>query len=113
MKMTTKSNNIKAYSVHDIQAKAYLLPFFFQHPGMAQRAFADLVNSPGHNFFKHPEDYTLFEIGEFEEINGILHPLTIPKPIGNGITFVDTQKPGPDHEEPLRDEKPSPGHASS
>ena len=42
--------------------------------GEAIRAFSNTVNSPESQFSKHPGDYTLFEIGEYDEETGTLIP---------------------------------------
>lgn len=89
--------NVKAFSVNDIKARAFLLPFFLKYPEEAIRAFSDMIakDDPPHPFYLHPEDYTLFQIGEFDEVCGILHPLAIPKNLGNGVTFVNDSNQAP------------------
>lgn len=62
----------KIFMVYDDKAKAYLPPFFLPEMGQATRAFADCVNDPGHQFGKHPEDYTLFCAGIFDDRAGTL-----------------------------------------
>lgn len=61
---------LKIFCVYDDKAKAYLPPFFLPEMGMATRAFGDCVNDPKHNFGMHPEDYTLFCAGEFDDRSG-------------------------------------------
>lgn len=56
----------KVFSVFDDKAKAYMLPFFQPEKGMAVRMFSDAVNDPQSLFGKHPEDFTLFFVGEFD-----------------------------------------------
>ncbi len=56
------------FTVYDTKAKAYLPPFFLPQQGMATRVFADLCNQEGHQFNKHPEDYSLYTIGTFDNI---------------------------------------------
>jgi len=59
--------NHRIFTIYDSKAKAYLVPFFLHEDGMAVRVFADCVNDPGHQFGKHPEDYTLFQIGSWSD----------------------------------------------
>ena len=33
-----------------------------------------MVNEPGHQFAKHPEDYSLYEIGLFDNSTALLEP---------------------------------------
>jgi len=65
---------LRVFSVYDHKAKAYLPPFFMGEQGQAIRSFKDAVNSDGHQFCRHPEDYTLFEIGDFNDSTGELTP---------------------------------------
>lgn len=68
----------RAFVVFDTKAKAYLPPFFMGEVGMATRSFTDAVNGDG-PFSKHPEDYTLFEIGNFDDNTGMLEPYKGPE----------------------------------
>lgn len=65
-------NKLRAFSVFDAKAQAFLQPFFFASDGQAVRIFSDCVRDPSHAFGKHPEDYSLFRVGEFDLINGKL-----------------------------------------
>lgn len=57
----------KVFSVYDCKANAYLPPFFTPTVGMAIRMFSDAVHDEKSQFHKHAGDYTLFQIGEFED----------------------------------------------
>lgn len=83
---------IKLFCIHDVKAEAYLPPFHLNNEAMAIRTFADTVNDSKHPFSLHPEDYTLFELGSYEDDNGkiTLHQTKIP--LGNGL---DYKKPDP------------------
>lgn len=54
------------FSVYDSKADAYLAPFTANTYGLAERMFVDLVCNEGHQFNRHPEDYTLYQIGQFD-----------------------------------------------
>lgn len=58
----------KVFTVYDSKAEAHLPPFFSATTGLATRAFEDAANKEGHDFNKYPADYTLFELGMFDEI---------------------------------------------
>jgi len=60
----------KIYSVYDSKAETYTPPFFQHREAMAIRTFTDCCNDKGHTFGMHPEDYTLFELGEYDDNNG-------------------------------------------
>lgn len=73
------------FSIYDEKAKAYLPPFILPEVGMAIRTFSDCINSRDHQFSKHPKDYTLFKIANFNDDNG--HIDQQKEPIGNGIEY--------------------------
>jgi len=78
------------FTIHDSKANAYLQPWFLTQAAMAQRAFMDCVNDKEHNFGRHPEDYTLFNIGEFDDQTAEVtyqHPTSL----GNGLEYVKTE----------------------
>lgn len=78
---------IKMYAIYDSAAGAYLQPFFFHQDGLALRAISDCVADPSHNFAKHPDDYTLFYIGEFDDQTGDIVPAVPAESLGNLIEF--------------------------
>ncbi len=80
----------KLYSVHDVKSEAYLQPFFLQTKGQAIRSFTDCVNDPKHQFGAHPEDYTLFELGEYDDPSAAFHLHETPHVIGKAIEFIQT-----------------------
>ena len=60
------------YSIYDSKAEAYLRPFFVPTKGLALRSVGDEVNNPSSNLHKYAQDYTLFEIGEYDDSTGII-----------------------------------------
>lgn len=75
-------------SIFDVKAEAWLVPMFFQGKGQAVRSFNDAVNDPGTEFGKHPEDYTLFLLGEFDERSGYISVRDAPEPLVVGVNLV-------------------------
>lgn len=61
---------LKIFAIYDDKACAYLPPFFLPTKNMAIRAFGDCANDPKHQFGSNPADYTLFELGEFDDTLG-------------------------------------------
>lgn len=66
------------FAVYDTKAKTYLPPFFSLNEATAVRAFAQVVNDPSLDFYRSPEDYTLFHIGRFDDAEGMLIPTQMP-----------------------------------
>lgn len=77
---------LRAFSVRDQKAEAYLRPFFAPTAGMAIRSFSDAVNDESQEMCRHADDYTLFEIGEFDEMTGTFTPC-VPKSLGNALEY--------------------------
>ena len=63
---------VKMFSVYDSKAQVYTPPFYFKAVGEAVRAFQDSVNTPGHQFNKWPGDFTLFQIGAYDDETGFV-----------------------------------------
>ncbi len=78
----------KMFSVYDAKAEAYLSPFFMTHEGQAIRTFTDCLQSKEHMFSRHPADYTLFDLGGFDDSNAQFTPKITPKSLGNGVEFL-------------------------
>lgn len=69
-----------AMSVRDLKAEAFGAPFFVQNIGIATRSFTDEVNreAPDNMYWKHADDFQLFEVGEFDDQTGTMKP-SIPR----------------------------------
>lgn len=80
---------LKVFCIYDSKAEAYLQPFFMMARGEAVRAFQTAVNDPQTNFCKHPSDYTLFEIGTFDQSSGNVAPYEAKVSLGLALEFKD------------------------
>lgn len=69
---------LKVYAVYDSALEAFTQPSFFPGKGVAFRAFQDEVNRPDSKIAKHPEHYTLFELGTFDDVKGVFVSHTAP-----------------------------------
>lgn len=69
---------IHAYSLYDVKSLTYSPPFFAVSDGVAVRMLADLVSDLNTSVGRHPKDYTLYRVGEFDDANGELLP-TVPR----------------------------------
>ena len=63
---------LHACSVYDVKVEAYQAPFYARTLGEAERFWTDLRLDQNSPYFKHPEDYQLYRVGEFDELTGIL-----------------------------------------
>lgn len=69
------------FSVRDSKAAAFLPPFFAPTVGVATRMFASAARDASHDFHRYAEDYTLFQVGEFDEQTGKVSGLPSPEPV--------------------------------
>lgn len=67
---------MKMYSVFDSKISAFSRPFYSFKDASAIREFSDAVNhvDPNNQWNKHPEDFQLFCLGEFDDITGEIIP---------------------------------------
>lgn len=84
-------NWTKIFSVYDDKAEAFLPPFFAMTQGVALRTFHQAATDENHQFCKHAADYTLFEIGQFDENTGTIEGHQNIKNVGNALTIKDIQ----------------------
>lgn len=57
----------KVFSLYDSKAKMFGPPFYMQTRGMAVRALADLTQDGNSMVSRHPDDFVLYQIAEFDD----------------------------------------------
>lgn len=72
--------NLQAYAIRDKKAEAFHTPFFSQNHATAIRSFESAVQTEGHEFQLHAEDYQLFALGSFDAETGEL--------VGEAVTAI-------------------------
>lgn len=72
----------KLFAVLDTKVEAFQAPMSFRTRGQAIRAFQEACSDNNTQFCKHPDDFVLFEIGEYDEGNGVITPYEAKVPIG-------------------------------
>lgn len=79
---------LKIFTVFDARVQAYLPPFYDRSVGSAIRSFEQAANDVKHTFGMYPADFTLFELGEFEDSSALFkfHPTAMP--LGKALDFV-------------------------
>lgn len=80
------------YTVFDVKAGVYGTPFFSMRDELALRMFADIANNPDTMINRHPEDFTLYGVGEFDADNAELIPEKM-RALGKASNFIVEQKP--------------------
>lgn len=70
------------FTVRDNAVGAFLPPFFVRSKGEAIRAFSSSVNESGHQFNKYAGDYTLYELGEYDDLGGVFASVEPARVVG-------------------------------
>lgn len=65
----------RVFAVYDSKAEAYLQPFFCPTVGMALRSWEQAAQNPQTDFHQYAGDYTLFEIGTYNDQTGEMQPM--------------------------------------
>lgn len=76
------------YAIKDKAANAYLQPFFTVNEATAVRALKTAVDNPQHDFHKHAKDYSLYFMGVFDDVTGVIAPLAEPVFVFNMETLI-------------------------
>ena len=61
---------MKLFSVYDVKADHFSKPFFDESTANAVRGFEVVVNQDGTPFNQFPDDFRLYELGEFSRLDG-------------------------------------------
>ncbi|QXP44291.1 MAG: nonstructural protein [Arizlama microvirus] len=81
---------IKVFSIFDVKAKVYSNPFFMPHSGQAMRAFGDLVRDEKTEVNRHPEDYSLYQVGEYDDNVGCFLKFDYPVFLNKAVDFIES-----------------------
>lgn len=85
---------VKCYAVLDSKiADFHLAIFDIKHEG-AIRQFSDAVNDKQTKWNRHPEDYSLWYVGNFDTGKGIMEG-ALPENLVNAVAIVSLRDPAP------------------
>jgi len=77
------------YSIYDSKARTYSNPFITVHPDVAVRDFTRAVNDPQLDLFKFSGDFTLVQLGTFDDEIAVINTHENPLIIGIGATYKE------------------------
>lgn len=77
---------LKIFSVRDQKADAFITPFMLPTVDMAVREFSGCVRDASHQFGRFKEDFSLWEVAEFDVESGKVTALAEPKHLLSAIT---------------------------
>lgn len=77
-------------AIRDIKADVFAQPFFTASIGGAIRGFGDEVNraATDNMLYKHPDDFELYHLGEYDDANARFELLETPKQLVAGGSCV-------------------------
>lgn len=83
-------SSLRLFSVYDSAVQAFMNPFFADHKANAIRSFQKIVNehSSDNMIAAHPDQFVLFELGEFNRTTGEFISHNPPLTLGNGVEYV-------------------------
>jgi len=73
---------IKVFAILDVKTGIYSHPIFLPSVGAMMRAWVDHANDPRSSISKHPEDYSLFAIGDYDDQTGKFINAITPECLG-------------------------------
>ena len=80
---------LEVFAVYDSKTEAHTRPWFAPTKGDAIRAFSDMINDITHPLGKHPEDYKLYLIANYDDKSGQIEKLQANKELVTGLDCVD------------------------
>lgn len=86
------------FSVYDRAAESFAPPFLCPHNGIAIRGFQDAINDNRResDISKHPDDFDLYVVGQFDSSTGRIEPIKPEKPIVLGKQLAIGRSPNTD-----------------
>lgn len=85
---------IRAYSIFDSKALVYHQPFFAPTNGAAVRMLADTANDLSTSIGRHPSDYVLYCVGQYNDQNGEMKPFSPREHVVDAIALVTIKPTG-------------------
>jgi len=84
----------KLYTILDTKSEVYGKIIEQRNVAEFIRGFQTVVNDGKSSFSQYPEDFQAFEIGEYDEVTGIIKAYELPKSVCRAI---DLKKETPSH----------------
>jgi len=79
----------KLFSIRDSKGETYFPPFHKNTHGEAERFFQDLARDEKSTINKHPEDFDLYHVGEFDTQSGKIKPLDTPQHMHKAVALLN------------------------
>lgn len=83
---------LQIFAVYDVKAECYNTPFFMSSNGQAIRAFSDMLSDDRTMISKHPDDFSLYHLGEYDDNNGFIQCYQEPRFLHKAIEFISSKE---------------------
>lgn len=84
---------LKVFAIHDAKAGFFQVPFLMTSVGQAIRAVTDLAADPSSMLARHPGDFSLYQIAEWDDASAMFSALVPVLHLGGGEAFVPRLPP--------------------
>lgn len=82
----------KIFAVYDSKAAAYLPPWISENAATAIRRFEASVQNPETDFARFPGDYTLFELGDWDQHSGEIRMNQAHTNLGTALSYLQNNR---------------------
>lgn len=76
---------MRMFAIHDVKAEVFNTPFFMRTVPEAIRGFMNEAASPDSAIGKWPDDFVLYELGEFDQVTGAVSVRDTPYRVMSGF----------------------------
>lgn len=76
---------LNLFTVYDIKKECYLPPFCMRTTAEAVRGFVTTLNDDKTDYFRYPQDFTLFHLGSYDDRTAKFDIYAVKISLGNGI----------------------------
>lgn len=83
---------LKVYSIRDSKTGIFNSPFFNHTNGEAERNFRDLCNDDKSMPGRHPEDYDLYHLGEYDDNTGKMSAKDTPEHMVKAVQLIQPKQ---------------------
>lgn len=83
---------LKVFSVKDVKADAFSAPFFTSNRATAERDFRRLLSDPQSHPFHNPQDFELYELGNWDPTVGVIVSRDMPDLVIRGVDCRPVQE---------------------
>lgn len=84
---------LSIYALHDRVAGYYGAPFFMGSNGEAVRAVTELARDLSTQVGRHPADFALYHLGEFDNVTGQFHIVAAPTHLVGCQSLLQVRQP--------------------